>query len=98
MKVKIEGRKFLSKVSTQDNDSADNKPVLSEPNFAEIADFDLPSPKIVIEGGCENGLGNVIKDILNVLLLFYWSNFLNVFVEKEKPMKVKKAGGVNVKF
>lgn len=72
--------------------------MLSEPNFAEIADFDFPSPKIVIEGGCESGLGNVIKDILNVLLLFYRSNFLNVFVEKEKPMKVKKASSVNVKF
>ncbi|XP_075660459.1 protein CHROMATIN REMODELING 24-like [Castanea sativa] len=92
MKVKIEGRQFLSKVSTQGNDSADNKPVLGEPNFAEIADFDLPPPKNVIEGGCENGFGNEIKDILNVLLLFYWSIFLHVFVEKEKPMKVKIEG------
>nr|POE55687.1 uncharacterized protein ycf39 [Quercus suber] len=92
MKVKIEGRQCLSKISTQDNDSADNKPVLGEPNFVHIADFDLPPPKNVIEGGCENGVGNEIKDILNVLLLFYWSIFLKVFVEKEKPTKVKIEG------
>ncbi|XP_050259365.1 uncharacterized protein LOC126704402 isoform X4 [Quercus robur] len=92
MKVKTEGRQCLSKVSTQDNDSADNKPVLSEPNFVDIADFDLPPPKNVIEGGCENGVGDEIKDILNVLLLFYWSIFLNVFVEKEKLTKVKIEG------
>uniref|UniRef100_A0A7N2RCC1 Uncharacterized protein n=1 Tax=Quercus lobata TaxID=97700 RepID=A0A7N2RCC1_QUELO len=92
MKVKTEGRQCLSKVSTQDNDSADNKPVLSEPNFVDVADFDLPPPKNVIEGGCENGVGNEIKDILNVLLLFFWSIFLNVFVEKEKLTKVKIEG------
>ena len=81
-KVKIKGRRRLCKVSTRDNDSADKRVVLDEPNFA---DFDSPMPKNVGQGGGENGGGNEIRDILNELSAKF--DFMSI-EKKQAPKRV----------
>ena len=81
-KVKIKGRRRLCKVSTRDNDSADKRVVLDEPNFA---DFDSPLPKNVGQGGGENGGGNEIRDILNELSAKF--DFMSI-EKKQAPKRV----------
>ncbi|XP_065618738.1 protein CHROMATIN REMODELING 24 isoform X1 [Quercus suber] len=81
-KVKIKGRRRLCKVSTRDNDSADKRAVLDEPNFA---DFDSPMPKNVVQGGGENGGGNEIRDILNELSAKF--DFMSI-EKKQAPKRV----------
>ncbi|KAF3969894.1 hypothetical protein CMV_006353 [Castanea mollissima] len=81
-KVKIQGRRRLCKVLTRDNDSADKRVVLDEPNFA---DFDSPMPKNVVQGGGENGGGNEIRDILNELSAKF--DFMSI-EKKQAPKRV----------
>lgn len=81
-KVKIKGRRRLCKVSTRDNDSADKRAVLDEPNFA---DFDSPMPKNVVQGGGENGGVNEIRDILNELSAKF--DFMSI-EKKQAPKRV----------
>ncbi|MBA0857952.1 hypothetical protein Goshw_019441 [Gossypium schwendimanii] len=62
VKVKIEGRRRLCKVSSRDGGGADKTSIPSEPNFSGICDFDSPlQTKNVCEGGSQ------IRDILNDL-------------------------------
>uniref|UniRef100_A0A5B6Z8K9 DNA excision repair protein ERCC-6-like n=1 Tax=Davidia involucrata TaxID=16924 RepID=A0A5B6Z8K9_DAVIN len=69
LKVKIEGRRRLCKVSSKDDShGGDGKKKIAndEPKFCGIADFDSPPPlKNIIES--DNGGGNEIRDILNDL-------------------------------
>ncbi|XVF58791.1 hypothetical protein PTKIN_Ptkin07bG0094900 [Pterospermum kingtungense] len=61
-KVKIEGRRRLCKISSQDGGVAEKTSIPNEPSFSEICDFDSPLPtKNVCEGGSQ------IRDILNDL-------------------------------
>lgn len=61
-KVKIEGRRRLCKISSQDDGDAEKTSIPNEPSFSGICDFDSPLPtKNVCEGGSK------IRDILNDL-------------------------------
>ena len=82
-KVKIDGRRRLCKVSARDNDSADNRAVLDDSAFVDIADFNSPPPKNVVEVGGGNGDGNEIRDILNDLSAKF--DFLSI--EKNRAPK-----------
>ncbi|XVE83355.1 hypothetical protein DITRI_Ditri16bG0082700 [Diplodiscus trichospermus] len=61
-KVKIEGRRRLCKITSENGGDAEKTSIPDEPNFSEIFDFDSPLPtKNVSEGGSQ------IRDILNDL-------------------------------
>ncbi|XWS44706.1 hypothetical protein CRYUN_Cryun15aG0070800 [Craigia yunnanensis] len=61
-KVKIEGRRRLCKISSQEGVDAEKTSIPNEHNLSEICDFDSPLPtKNVCEGGSQ------IRDILNDL-------------------------------
>ncbi|PPD94200.1 hypothetical protein GOBAR_DD08780 [Gossypium barbadense] len=62
VKVKIEGRRRLCKVSSRDGGGADKTSIANEPKLSGICDFDSPlQTKNVCEGGSQ------IRDILNDL-------------------------------
>ncbi|KAA3456121.1 protein CHROMATIN REMODELING 24 [Gossypium australe] len=62
VKLKIEGRRRLCKVSSRDGGGADKTSIPNEPIFSGICDFDSPlQTKNVCEGGSQ------IRDILNDL-------------------------------
>ncbi|KAE7997558.1 hypothetical protein FH972_002182 [Carpinus fangiana] len=86
MKVKIEGRRRLCKVSTRHNDSSDDTVVLDDPTFSDITEFDSPPPKNAAEGGGENRGGNEIRDILSDLSAKF--DFLSI-EKKRVPKRIE---------
>lgn len=86
MKVKIEGRRRLCKVSTLHNDSSDDTVVLDDPTFSDITEFDSPPPKNASEGGGENKGGNEIRDILSDLSAKF--DFLSI-EKKRVPKRIE---------
>jgi hypothetical protein len=86
MKVKIEGRRRLCKVSTRHNDSSDDTVVLDDPTFSDITEFDSPPPKNAGERGGENMGGNEIRDILSDLSAKF--DFLSI-EKKRVPKRIE---------
>ncbi|KAJ4715246.1 Chromatin remodeling 24 [Melia azedarach] len=83
-KVKIQGRRRLCKVSSQDVDSTENNAVVDdEPKFSDITDFGSPPlAKTVSQSDNYKG-GNEIRDILNDL-----SSRLEILsIDKKRPPK-----------
>ncbi|KAG6717084.1 hypothetical protein I3842_04G080000 [Carya illinoinensis] len=93
-KVKIEGRRRLCKVSTEDGNDSGNEVALDEPRFNDFTDFDSPPLKDVGEGVGENRGGNEIRDILNDLS----AKFDILSIEKKRfPKRIEPVGdGLNI--
>ncbi|XP_048439369.1 uncharacterized protein LOC125476845 [Pyrus x bretschneideri] len=94
LKVKIEGRRRLCKVSYgADSDHADKQPVLDEPNVFGIAGYESPTvPKRNPSRTSANAGGNEIRDILDDL-----SSRLEILsIERRGARKADMVEGSNV--
>ncbi|KAL0543614.1 hypothetical protein IC582_018714 [Cucumis melo] len=88
MKVKINGRRRLCKLSSREDDCLDNPEGFhfNAPNFSGITDFDSPSPPPPLPVENSVNKGSEIRDILNDLSTRL--ELLSVEKRREKPKKI----------
>ncbi|KAK4772718.1 hypothetical protein SAY86_014493 [Trapa natans] len=89
VKVKIEGRRRLCKISSRDSGNDDKTQHCDDPTSSDFADFDSPMAQKICGESNENEDTNNIRDILNSLS----ARFDLLSIEKKRPSKANHVDG-----